>query len=77
MRDTAPVSYTHLDVYKRQPIAFSLGASALVGFLLTGTPILALGQHLTIAVAKFSLLALPFFIFSGNLMDQDVYKRQV
>ncbi|MCC8191037.1 MAG: TRAP transporter large permease [Planctomycetes bacterium] len=52
------------------PIAFAIGLASLAGFFVTDTPLLAMGQRLTTAVAKFSLLSLPFFVFSGELMGQ-------
>lgn len=52
------------------PIAFSLGLASTVGFLISDVTLVALSQKLTLAVAKYSLLPLPFFIFSGYLMGQ-------
>ena len=50
------------------PIAFSLMGSSLVGFFMTGTPLQALAQKMMIGIAKYSLLPLPFFVFSGAIM---------
>lgn len=44
--------------------------STLVGFLLTDTAMQALAQKMLVGIAKYSLLPLPFFVFSGNLMGQ-------
>jgi C4-dicarboxylate transporter DctM subunit len=52
------------------PISFSLGGASLVGYFVTGTAMEALAQKMVIAVAKYSLLPLPFFVFSGALMSQ-------
>lgn len=52
------------------PISFSLGGASFVGFLLTNTSMEALAQKMITAVAKYSLLPLPFFVFSGALMSQ-------
>ena len=52
------------------PIAFSLGGASIVGFLLTDTAMQALAQKMLVGIAKYSLLPLPFFVFSGNLMGQ-------
>lgn len=52
------------------PIAFSLGLASVVGFLQSNVTLVALSQKLTLAIAKYSLLPLPFFIFSGFLMGQ-------
>jgi C4-dicarboxylate transporter DctM subunit len=52
------------------PIAFSLGIASVTGFFLTGTVMEVLAQKMVIATAKYSLLPLPFFVFSGALMMQ-------
>ena len=59
------------------PIAFSLAGASIVGFMLSGTNLLALGQQLTLGIAKYSLLPLPFFIFSGYLMGQGGISRRL
>ena len=52
------------------PISFSLAGTSLVGFFLTDTSLEALAQKMITAIAKYSLLPLPFFVFSGALMSQ-------
>lgn len=59
------------------PIALSLAGATIVGFMITGTNLLALGQQLTMGIAKYSLLPLPFFIFSGYLMGQGGISRRL
>ena len=59
------------------PIAFSLAGASIVGFLISGTSLMALGQQLTMGIAKYSLLPLPFFIFSGYLMGQGGISRRL
>ena len=59
------------------PIAFSLAGASIIGFLVSGTNLLALGQQLTLGIAKYSLLPLPFFIFSGYLMGQGGISRRL
>ncbi|MEO1092502.1 MAG: TRAP transporter large permease [Pseudomonadota bacterium] len=50
------------------PVAFALGISALVVFWLEGLPLLIGFQRILSGVSVFSLLAIPFFIFAGELM---------
>lgn len=52
------------------PIAFALGAAALVGlWLLEGAPLRIVASRTFGAIDNFSLLAIPFFILAGELME--------
>ncbi|MGI6285872.1 TRAP transporter large permease subunit [Neomoorella humiferrea] len=52
------------------PIAFSLGAASLAYLLLKQqTPVIIVPQRMVAGVDSFALLALPFFILAGNLME--------
>ena len=53
-----------------QPVAFALGLAAIPIFVLTGTmpPTVAI-QKMVTATQSFPLLAVPFFILAGNLMN--------
>ena len=53
------------------PIAFSLGGAVLIGLLVQGNPAqyVILSQRMFTAVDSFSLMAIPFFVLSGNLMS--------
>ncbi len=50
------------------PIAFCLGASSLAAILYIGMPPLIVFQRLNSGISAFSLMAIPFFIFAGDLM---------
>ncbi|MFD2044523.1 TRAP transporter large permease [Ornithinibacillus salinisoli] len=50
------------------PIAFALGLSTLVAFVLTNNPIDLFAQRLWTGLDKFTLVAIPFFILAGELM---------
>lgn len=52
------------------PVAFSLGIASLVTFLYMDIPPLVAFQRIATGVNVFSLMAIPFFIFAGNLMQQ-------
>ena len=50
------------------PVAFTLGMSALAAFWYEGLPLVVPFQRIISGVNVFSLLAIPFFIFAGELM---------
>jgi len=50
------------------PIAFALGLSALAAAFYEGLPALIVFQRMIAGMNVFSLLAIPFFIFAGELM---------
>ena len=50
------------------PVAFSLGIAALSAFWFENLPLLIAFQRIVSGISVFSLLAIPFFIFAGELM---------
>jgi tripartite ATP-independent transporter DctM subunit len=50
------------------PVAFAVGLAAVVTFLYEGLPLFVAFQRLLSGISVFSLLAIPFFIFAGELM---------
>ncbi|MBI2771348.1 MAG: TRAP transporter large permease [Burkholderiales bacterium] len=50
------------------PVAFSIGLSALATLLYEGLPLAVGFQQMTSGMNVFSFLAIPFFIFAGELM---------
>jgi hypothetical protein len=50
------------------PVAFSIGLSALATLLYEGLPLAVGFQQMTSGMNIFSFLAIPFFIFAGELM---------
>ena len=50
------------------PVAFSMGISAALTFWFEGLPLLMTFQRTISGISAFSLLAIPFFIFAGDLM---------
>jgi tripartite ATP-independent transporter DctM subunit len=50
------------------PIAFSLGIASFATIVYLGRPPVVVFQQLTSGVSPFTLLAIPFFIFAGDLM---------
>jgi tripartite ATP-independent transporter DctM subunit len=50
------------------PVAFAIGLSSIVTILYAGLPILVVFQKMIGGMQVFSFLAIPFFIFAGELM---------
>lgn len=50
------------------PIAFCLGVASFATVLYLGLPPLVIFQRLNSGMSVFSLLAIPFFIYAGDLM---------
>src|SRR4028118_2266454 len=50
------------------PIAFCLGIAALATILYMGLPPVVVFQQLNSGMNAFAMMAIPFFIFAGDLM---------
>ncbi len=50
------------------PVAFALGVAAISSFLYEGLPMMIAFQRIISGISIFSLMAIPFFIFAGELM---------
>ncbi len=50
------------------PVAFAMALSALAAFSYEGFPLLIAFQRINSGITIFSLLAIPFFIFAGEIM---------
>ena len=53
----------------RVPVSISLGIATLVGFWMIGIPPAVIPSRMIDGVDSFALLAVPFFILAGNLMN--------
>lgn len=51
------------------PISISIGASAVLGCLSLGYPLVVIGQKMVSGIDSFLLIAVPLFILAGNLMN--------
>ena len=51
------------------PIAYSVGVAALAGLAVCGFPLQLVAQRMFTQTDSFSLMAIPFFLLAGNLMD--------
>lgn len=52
------------------PIAVSLGISGIIGMLVSGVSLSQIPVMAFTASSKFSLLAIPFFVLGGNIMEK-------
>ncbi|MGZ5277401.1 MAG: TRAP transporter large permease subunit, partial [Caldimonas sp.] len=59
------------------PIAYSLGLSSLLAALWIGLPLDAVMIQISSGVAKFSLLAIPFFVLAGAIMAEGGMARRL
>ena len=50
------------------PVAFALGISAIAAFWYEGLPMMIGFQRIVSGINVFALMAIPFFIFAGELM---------
>lgn len=50
------------------PVAFALGAASLATFFLLDIPALVAFQRMAAGINVFTLMAIPFFVFAGDLM---------
>lgn len=51
------------------PISISIGASAVLGCVSLGYPLVVIGQKMVSGADSFLLIAVPLFILAGNLMN--------
>ncbi len=60
------------------PVAFCLGAASFFTILYLGLPPVVVFQRLNSGISVFALMAIPFFIFAGDLMVRgDIARRLV
>ena len=50
------------------PIAICLGLSSVCAILYSGTSLTIVATNMYAGISKFLLLAIPFFVLSGNIM---------
>ena len=51
------------------PISIAIGASAVLGCLNLGYPMMVIGQKMVTGIDSYLLIAIPLFILAGNLMN--------
>lgn len=59
------------------PIAFTIGLAALAGLIVVEIPLEIVAQRMFTQIDSFTMLAIPFFILAGNLMDKGGISRTI
>ncbi|WP_295579512.1 TRAP transporter large permease [uncultured Oscillibacter sp.] len=59
------------------PISIAIGLASLVGFLVNGTSLLQMVSTVASGVDSFTILAIPFFLFSGTIMEKGGMSRRI
>ncbi|KJS83663.1 MAG: C4-dicarboxylate ABC transporter permease [Peptococcaceae bacterium BICA1-8] len=59
------------------PIAVAIGMSVLISFLFVDMPLAAMAQRMYASVNSFTLLAIPFFMLAGSLMETGGMSRRL
>lgn len=61
----------------RMPVGFSIGLGGVVTFLVYGFSNTAMAQSAFYGTNNFSLLAIPFFLFAGAVMEYSGISRSI
>lgn len=64
-------------VFLNIPVAVALGVSSLAGLTMGGFPLTTLTDTMYSAIGKFTLLAIPFFILAGVIMEYAGISRRL
>ena len=64
-------------LFMNVPIALSLALSSICAMLYEALPLAVIPNNLYSATSKFVLLAIPFFILAGNVMEKAGISRQL
>ncbi|PKM52669.1 MAG: C4-dicarboxylate ABC transporter [Firmicutes bacterium HGW-Firmicutes-7] len=59
------------------PLAFTIGISSVLYFLAEGLPLQVVTQRMVSSTQSFPLLAVPFFVLAGNLMNETGITRRL
>jgi len=59
------------------PLAFTIGISSVPYFIIDGIPLQVVVQKMISSTQSFPLLAVPFFVFAGNLMNETGITRRM
>src|SRR5690625_2593244 len=59
------------------PIAFSIGIASLAGIIIGGVPVGLLGQGAFTSLNNFAIMAVPFFILTGAIMETGGLSRRL
>ena len=59
------------------PIAICLGLSSVCAILYSGTSLTIVATNMYAGISKFLLLAIPFFVLSGNIMQKPEFPKDL
>ena len=59
------------------PIGFSMAISSVIALVANQTPLFVVIQRMITSVDSFSLMAIPFFMIAGKLMDSGGISRRL
>lgn len=59
------------------PLAFTIGLASVPYFIVDGIPLQVVVQKMISSTQSFPLLAVPFFVFAGNLMNETGITRRM
>ena len=59
------------------PIALCLGVSSIVGIIVMGVPLSVVPMQVYAGIGKATLLAIPFFILAGVIMDRSGISKRL
>lgn len=64
-------------MFLRIPIAFSLGASALLTCLYSDIPLIPVAQRMVASLDSFPLMTIPFFVLAGHIMAEGGIAKRI
>ena len=64
-------------IFLNVPVAVSLGLSSIAGLLIGGFPLTTVADIMYASISKFTLLAIPFFILAGVIMEYAGISRRL
>lgn len=59
------------------PVAFAIGVASLSIFVLKGFPLVSVAQRMIVGLDNFPILAVPFFLLAGSLMNTGGVTRRL
>ena len=59
------------------PVSFALGLSGVVFFITHDIKLVTFAQNFAVGIDSFSLLAAPFFILVGNIMNESGITKKI
>jgi len=61
----------------RMPVSIAMGLSSLLALWIGDFPLMSLPHYMGTGVMNYTLMAVPFFIFAGNLMNEAGLTRRI